>query len=113
MRNMVFPASIGDELTLATIERAWTQYGLLIDPHTAVALAAAEEVAAAQGWSAHAHTVVLATGHPAKEANLVREATGQAIPVPESLLALQRKIDPIAVIPPQLDAFEGAIASCF
>jgi threonine synthase len=113
MRNMVFPASISDDLTLAAMERAWKQYGILIDPHTAVALAAAEEVAAEKNWSGHAHTVVLATGHPAKEANLVREATGQAIPVPENLLSLQRKTDPIAVIPPQLEALEGAIASCF
>ena len=113
MRNMVYPASIGDDLTLWTIEYAWKKYRIHIDPHTAVAFAAAEQIAAARQWSGHAHTVVLATGHPAKEADLVRQATGQTIGVPESLLALQKKTNPIAVIPPQLDAFEGAIASCF
>jgi threonine synthase len=57
--------------------------------------------------------VVLATGHPAKEAALIKEVTGQNIPIPEHLRMLQKKTDPIAVIEPQLDAFEGAIASCF
>ena len=113
MRNMVYPASIGDDLTLWTIEYAWKKYHIHIDSHTAVALAAAEQIAAARQWGGHTHTVVLATGHPAKETDLVRRATGQSIQVPESLLALQKKTDPIAVIPPQLDAFEGAIASCF
>jgi threonine synthase len=113
MRNMVYPASIGDDLTLWTIEYAWKKYNIHIDPHTAVALAAAEQIAAAREWSGHVHTVVLATGHPAKYADMIRLATGQAISIPESLQSLQRKIDPIAIIPPQLDAFEGAIASCF
>jgi threonine synthase len=113
MRNMVYPASIGDDLTERTIEYAWKKYGVCIDPHTAVALASAEQIAAAREWSGHVHTVVLATGHPAKEADLVRKATGQAVSIPGTLLALQKKVDPIAVIPPQLDAFEGAIASCF
>ncbi|MDR2479281.1 MAG: threonine synthase [Treponema sp.] len=113
MRNIVYPAAIGDELTLLTIEYAWKKYQIHIDPHTAVALAAAEQIAAARQWGGHTHTVVLATGHPAKEAALVREATGQTISVPESLLALRKQSDPIAIIPPQIDAFEGAIASCF
>jgi threonine synthase len=113
MRNMVFPASIDDGLTLKTMEKAWKKYGLLIDPHTAVAFAAAETLSASHEWSDHVHTVILATGHPAKEAALILEATGQEVPVPETLTHLQKKIDPIAVIEPQLEALEGAIASCF
>ena len=113
MRNMVYPASIGDDFVPGTIDYAWKKYGMFIDPHTAVALAAAQQVGAAHKWSGHAHTVVLATGHPAKEAGLLRKATGQNISIPESLSALRKKTDPIAVIQPQLDAFEGAIASCF
>jgi threonine synthase len=113
MRNMVYPASIGNELTQSAVEQVWKKYHILIDPHTAVAFAAAEQVSSSQEWSGHVHTVILATGHPAKEAGLIRKATGQNIPVPEHLSALQKKTDPIAIIPPQLDAFEGAIASCF
>jgi threonine synthase len=57
--------------------------------------------------------VILATGHPAKEESLVRKATGQGVKIPEGLTVLQKKTDPIAIIEPELDAFEGAIASCF
>jgi threonine synthase len=112
MHNMVYTASIGDDLTLWTIEHAWKKYHLHIDPHTAVAFAAAKQIAADCNWSGYVHTIILATGHHAKEADLVHKATGQSITVPESLLALQKRTDPIAIIPPQLDAFENAIASC-
>jgi len=59
------------------------------------------------------HIVVLATGHPAREADVVAAATGQRIPMPEKLMPLGKKTNPIALIEPQLDALEGAIASCF
>ncbi|MDR1837990.1 MAG: threonine synthase [Treponema sp.] len=113
MRNMVYPASIDDELTLKTIEYVWKQYGVFIDPHTAVAFAAAQKINSGQEWNGNAHTIVLATGHPARFANIVKEAAGKAVDVPESFFALQKKCDPIALIPPQLDAFENAISSCF
>jgi threonine synthase len=112
MRNMVYPASINDEVTLNTMEKVWKRYHILIDPHTAVAFAAAESLSASREWNGQAHTVVLATGHPAKESALVLEATGQDIKMPEALAGIQKKTDPIAVIDPQLEALEGAIASC-
>jgi threonine synthase len=112
MRNMVYPAAIDDERTLKTIEQAWKKYHIHIDPHTAVAFAAAEQITASREWSGSVHTVVLATGHPAKEADMVHKASGETIAIPDHLQALQKKTDPIAIIPPQLDAFEGAIASC-
>jgi threonine synthase len=112
MRNMVYPASISDEVTLNTMEKVWKQYQILIDPHTAVAFAAAESLSASREWNGQAHTVVLATGHPAKEAALVLDAAGQNIEMPEFLAGMRKKIDPIAVIDPQLAALEGVIASC-
>jgi threonine synthase len=57
--------------------------------------------------------VILATSHPAKKADLVEEATGKIIKIPEKLNLLGRKSDPITLIDPQLVALEGAIASCF
>jgi threonine synthase len=113
MRNMVYPASINDDLTIKTMEKVWKKYQILIDPHTAVAFAAAESLSASREWNGHVHTVVLGPGHPAKEAGLVLKATGQKIKMPETLSEIQKKTDPIAIIEPQLEAFEGAIASCF
>ena len=113
MRNLVYPASINDAATLDAIADIWKKYSILIDPHCAVALAAADQIAASRRWSGQAHTVVLATGHPAREADTVYKATGQKIEIPGNLLMLQKKVNPVAVIKPKLSAFEGAIASCF
>jgi threonine synthase len=111
MRNMVYPASVTDAATLNIMEKAYKKYGVFLDPHSAVAFAAAEEIALR--LDPLGHFVVLATGHPAREAALVKETTGQTIKVPYNLEQLHRQCDPIALIDPHLDALEGAIASCF
>jgi threonine synthase len=113
MRNMVYPEAITEGATEAAVTRAWKKYGILIDPHGAVAFAAAEKLCAAGGAGDHAHAVILATGHPAKEGDLVSKCTGQDLDIPGKLAALQKKVDPIALIDPQIDALESAIASCF
>ena len=113
MRNMVFPSSIDNALTVKTMKHVYEKYNVFIDPHTSVAFASAQKIIAERQWSGHAHTVVLATGHPARSAKVVEEATGKIIEIPASLVARQKKCDPIAIIPVQLDAFENAIASCF
>jgi threonine synthase len=113
MRNMVYPESVDDNLTVRTMETAWKNYKVHIDPNTAVALAAAQKINTSRKWKGQTHIIVLATGHPAKEANLTRKACGGDIEIPENLLALQKKSDPAAVIKPKLEAFEGAVAGCF
>jgi threonine synthase len=111
MRNMVYPCAVDDQATLAAVEHAWKRYNLLLDPHGAVALTAAERLF--DTFEGSSHVVILATGHPAKEAETIVEATGQTIKIPKHLNMLQKKADPIALIDPQLDALEGAIVSCF
>jgi threonine synthase len=113
MRNMVYPASIDDDLTIQTMEHVYKKYKIYIDPNTAVAFASAQKVIGENDLKDYAHTVVLATGHPAREANIAEEAAGQSIDIPESILALKKRCDPIAIISPELEAFESAIASCF
>ncbi|AEF82008.1 threonine synthase [Leadbettera azotonutricia] len=110
MRNMVFPAAIDDETTIKTIKEAWTQYGILLNPHSAVAFAAAKGFAKDRDYGTHA--IVLATGHPAREAELVEKATGQTAGLPEKLHILNKRSEPIALIDPELDSLESAIASC-
>jgi len=112
MRNMVFPASVDDAKTVKAMEQAWKQYSLALDPHSAVAFAAARDFAGSGRVAPGAHIVVLATGHPAKEADAVKAATGQAVPLPEKLSLLEKEARPIAVVKPHLDALENVIASC-
>ncbi|MDR2759424.1 MAG: threonine synthase [Spirochaetaceae bacterium] len=111
MRNMVYPEAVDDQATVAAMEKAWKKYNLILDPHGAVAYAAAERYAKARGDS-YGHVVVLATGHPAKQADLVSEILGRELEIPERLRKLRHKTDPAALIDPQLDALQGAIASC-
>ncbi|MDR1970872.1 MAG: threonine synthase [Treponema sp.] len=113
MHNMVYPASISDEETLDAIAEAWKKYRLLLDPHTAVAFAAARQLVSSREWSGHVHTVILATEHPARETDIIANVTGQPVPIPAKLSALRKKSDPVAVIEPELEALEGAVASCF
>lgn len=113
MRNMVYPVSVDDDLTVKTIKYVSDKYDVFIDPHTAVAFAAAQKVIDGRGLGGHTHSIVLATGHPARSVNVVEEAAGKSVKMPGFLISLRKKCDPIAVIPPQLDAFESAIAGCF
>jgi threonine synthase len=110
MRTMVYPAAIGDAATLGAIEKVWKQYQVMIDPHTAVAFAAAEQLF--PSFDPSGHVVVLATGHPAKEPHTIQEATGQTPGISPGLALLHEQTDPVALIEPDLAALEAAIASC-
>jgi threonine synthase len=72
--------SVSDEETIATIADAHHRYAQLIDPHTAVGIAAARR-AANEGIP----TVVFATAHPAKFPETVAKATGVVPPLPPRL----------------------------
>jgi threonine synthase len=74
--------SVSDAETLDTIRRVHARHGRLIDPHTAVAMAAAERV------RTDAPIVVLSTAHPAKFPDAVTKASGTAPAMPEKLQAL-------------------------
>ena len=113
MRNMVYPASIDDEQTIKTMEYVWKKYDIMIDPAAAVGFAAAQKISAEQKWNCHSHTVILSTGHPARSAGVIEKVTGKPVEIPPYITELQKKCEPVAIIPPQLDAFENAISSCF
>lgn len=110
MRNMVYPERVADAQTAEAIEIAWKRYGILLDPHSAVGFAAALRMPLKD--LEEGHVVVLATGHPAKHADLVYKITGQRPEASESLKDLTRECEPVAVVPPRLDALETVIAGC-
>ena len=86
-----------DAGTLARIATAHRERGVLIDPHTAVALDVAERHCAADGPDA-APMVVLATAHPAKFPAAVAEATGIAAALPPALADLMERPERYDVI---------------
>jgi threonine synthase len=111
MRNMVYPEAVDDQATLDAMQRAWKQHNLILDPHSAVAYAAAEGYIKTTD-DFYGHVVILATAHPAKQAELVSEIIGRKLEIPEKFKKLQHKTDPLALIDPQLDALEGVIGNC-
>ncbi|MDE3116561.1 MAG: threonine synthase, partial [Pseudomonadota bacterium] len=84
----------GDERTLAAIAALYQIDGRLIDPHTAVALAVAEDLK----QDAKGPVVVLSTAHPAKFAAAVRQATGAEPALPRQLRGLYEGVERVTVL---------------
>jgi len=110
MRNMVFQESVDDASTLRAMKTVWDKYGVHLDPHGAVAFAAAEKIAA--GADFYGHVVILSIDHPANYSDLAFKASGKRPTLPEHLASLNNKAEPIAEIKPDLEGLESAIASC-
>ena len=83
-----------DEQTLAAIARVHAETGRLIDPHTAVGVAAAYNL----GEHRKGPVVILATAHPAKFPDAVRRATGRIPPVPPRLSAALKAPEKMVVL---------------
>lgn len=80
--------------TLRTIREAWETHQVLLDPHTAVGVAVAR-----RNLSPDAAMVTLATAHPAKFPDAIRQATGEDLAhIPE--------LDALAAKPVRCDLIE-------
>lgn len=78
--------SVNREQTLATIRDFQASTGYVLDPHTAVGVKAGRELAGGE-----APVVCLATAHPAKFADAVRQATGDDPERPASLAGIEER----------------------
>lgn len=83
--------SVDDEITLEMIGRVYRETSRLIDPHTAVGVAAAPV--------RDGPVVVLSTAHPAKFPDAVARGAGVAAPLPPRLKALYEKPERYTVLP--------------
>ncbi len=84
MRAVIHGESVSDPDTLQAIREEHEQSGVLLDPHTAVGVRATRRFLERYGRAAQP-VIVLATAHPAKFGEIVREATGIDPEVPASL----------------------------
>lgn len=96
-----------DDRTLATIAALHRSGGKLVDPHTAVALATAEEVK----QEAKGPVVVLSTAHPAKFPEAVGRVAGIVPPLPPRLDGLYEKAERISVLGRDLAIVRDFIAT--
>jgi threonine synthase len=88
-------ARVDDDRTQATIREVHERTGTLIDPHTAVGVAAAQDA----GRDPAVPMVVLATAHPAKFPDAVEAATGVRPPLPPHLHDLFERPERYEVVP--------------
>lgn len=86
-------ARVDDTETTQTIADVYARTGMLIDPHTAVGVAAARKVGRVSPM------VVLATAHPAKFGDAVEKATGQRPALPAHMHDLFERPERYDVLP--------------
>ncbi len=94
---------VEDAQALDCMARAWHQCGILIDPHSAAGLAAAERDAD------YTPTVCLATAHPAKFPDAVERATGIRPDLPPALTDLLQRPERVIRLPNELAAVKEVV----
>ena len=85
--------TVDTDQTLATIHDFHAATGYTLDPHTAVGVKAGKELAGGE-----VPVVCLATAHPAKFGNAVRQATGKNPERPASLVGIEERVKRCEVI---------------
>jgi threonine synthase len=98
-------ARLDDEGTLAEIARLYRETGELVDPHSAVGIAAAR----AKALDPARPVVALATAHPAKFPDAVEKACGLRPALPARLADLYQRPERCTVLPNDLAAVQGEI----
>lgn len=86
MAARIHGIAVSDEKTLQTMSDVYRAHGVLVDPHTAVGIAAARSATMAD-LARDAQIIVLSTAHPGKFAETVLKATGKSPKLPERLAA--------------------------
>jgi threonine synthase len=98
-------ARLDDAETVEVIRSTYASTGMLVDPHTAVAVGVAERVRP----SIDGPIVTLATAHPAKFPDAVERATGVRPPLPGPLADLLSRPERYEVLPNDLAAVQAHV----
>ena len=104
-------ARLDDAETLAVMSQTYSESGMLLDPHSAVAVGATAKLRAA--GTLQGTTVSLATAHPAKFPDAVEKATGIRPPLPPHLANLFDLPEKMTVLPNDLAAIQNFVATTF
>ncbi|MGE0044965.1 MAG: threonine synthase [Hyphomonadaceae bacterium] len=101
IRAQFVSASVSDDETLEEMENFWDEgRGMIVCPHTAVALAAAGKAA----LTADAPLVTLATAHPAKFPETVEKATGVRPALPARVSDLFQREERVTAMAADVEA---------
>ena len=100
---------VDDTQTRASIARTWKESGELLDPHTAVSVAAARAERDGPDGDPAVPMVALACAHPAKFPDAVEEETGIRPALPPGLADLMERPERITVLPNDLATVKAFI----
>ena len=106
LREEVAGVCVSDEETRSCIADVYARTGYVLDPHSAVAYRAQEQLRSDRGDA----TVVLATAHPAKFAAVVEEAIGRSVPLPPGIAAVMDAGERMERIRPTLPELSRVLA---
>jgi threonine synthase len=107
IRGLIAAHRVDDAAISATIAQVFRETGELLDPHSAVAVAAMR----AEGGKPGIPRVALACAHPAKFPETVESATGRRPALPPHLQDLMTRPERINIIPNDFNAIRGFIAA--
>ena len=110
LRDRYSAFAANDQETLATIKHVHDKTGMIIDPHTAVAVSAARKLTR-EGVVGARPVVILSTAHPAKFPDAVMQAIGIAPQVPPALAALDKLPEKLDILPNSLPLLRQFISS--
>jgi len=96
IRESFFSESLSENETKLVINKIYKKEGILIDPHTAVAIGVANKI------SLEDDTAVLATAHPAKFSDVVIKETSIKPDLPENLKKILNQKEKVKILPKDL-----------
>ncbi len=111
MRQLLWSISIDDQETLKTIENAWKNDNILLEPHGAVAWRALELYR--QNTDDHTLAVSIETAHPAKFPETIERLLNIDIPLPPSLKNLHHNEENFLKFSPQYEDFRAFLKEKF
>lgn len=111
LHNELWAISISDEDTRKTIQQAWKERKLLLEPHGAVGWLGLERYLAMHPSSAIA--VSVETAHPAKFPDEIEQLLGFSPEVPPSLADVEKKSEQYRTMPADYAAFHKLILDTY
>jgi threonine synthase len=105
-------ASLDDAATLEVIADLYHRTGYLADPHTAVGIGAARRCRAGDAEAAERPVVCMATAHPAKFPDAVKQATGVRPALPDHMADLFDRPERYDVLPADAEIVRTHVERC-
>ena len=105
LREDVVALSISDAETRQCISDVFRRTGYVLDPHSAVGVRARAELGRGSGE----RYVVLSTAHPAKFPDVVEEAIGRPVELPEGIAAVLDAEEHMVEIAAEMPALSAAL----